>query len=211
MNRNEAPTLQRILYQPACFRDTNKLNRYLIKNNHERKFAEAVTSYFNPFKSQQLVDTSDSRNYNMNQFNCQNFYNRPCQFDQARLVGNEIRNHATPSAFNPKPNLTKEVIVISSESQSKEDEDNNSIFSKISCDEQGKHNPIKTVQNIEGKEFEYYENLEEVKQVMSKKHPSMSKQQMYKELLKPYKHRIQKSIDAKTGREKEVYLCGYEG
>jgi hypothetical protein len=71
-------------------------------------------------------------------------------------------------------------------------------------------NALKLVKNAEGKEFVYYENLEEVRNALSKKFPSMSKHQMYRELLKPYKHAISQEVDSKTGAIKEVYMCGYD-
>lgn len=68
---------------------------------------------------------------------------------------------------------------------------------------------VKTISNSDGKEFVYFENLEDVKKVLSQKYPSMNKNDMYKELLKPYKYHVTKERDSKTRQLREVYKCGY--
>ena len=49
------------------------------------------------------------------------------------------------------------------------------------------------IKNSQGKEFVYYENLDEVRSVLQNKFPNMSKESMYKELLKPYQQQIVQS------------------
>lgn len=70
-------------------------------------------------------------------------------------------------------------------------------------------NGIKTVINDEGKKFIYYENLEDVRRSLGQKYPNMSKTQMYRELLKPYKHKVIEIVDIETGQSKEEYICAY--
>ena len=69
----------------------------------------------------------------------------------------------------------------------------------------------KFVINSQGKEFVYYENLEEVRKVLRRRFPGMSKDSMYKELLKPYRHQIVDFLDSSTHTMKQIYQWGYEG
>lgn len=64
---------------------------------------------------------------------------------------------------------------------------------------------VPIVTNPQGKEFIYYENLAQVRRCLGRIHPQMSKQQMYKELLKPYKHHIFFTEEPENGQQKEVY------
>ena len=57
---------------------------------------------------------------------------------------------------------------------------------------------------------QHLENLEEVKVVIGSNNPNMTKDQMYDELLKPYRCSKNVEIDPKSGKEKITYYCGYD-
>ena len=69
---------------------------------------------------------------------------------------------------------------------------------------------IQTVKNSQGKEFIYYQSLDEVKKVMGRKFPNMPRDQMYKELLRPYKYRTVAVPDEENKKDKELYYWGYD-
>ena len=81
----------------------------------------------------------------------------------------------------------------------------NLVAESVTCNGNG----IKMVRNNQGKQFAYFENLEEVRKDFSKRYPNMTKHQMYRELLKPYKHSISFEVDPDTGEKKEIYKCDY--
>lgn len=45
---------------------------------------------------------------------------------------------------------------------------------------------------------------------MGKKFPNMQREQMYKELLKPYKYRVLIETDEENKKDKELYFWGYD-
>ena len=58
---------------------------------------------------------------------------------------------------------------------------------------------------------EHLENLEEAKVVFASQNPNMTKDQMYDEMLKPYRCSKHVEVDTKTGKEKVSYRCDYDG
>lgn len=166
---------------------------------------EPVESYFNPFsKSTLLYGPLDLAE------NALSIDSRPStkpmkKFAPLILKQQEpkstIANSAISGKFSTKPlwnysnppdqSLERKIV------------DSVTKFDVNFCDE------VKTISNCEGKEFVYFENLEDVKKVLSQKYPSMNKNDMYKELLKPYKYHVTKERDSKTRQLKEVYKCGY--
>lgn len=56
----------------------------------------------------------------------------------------------------------------------------------------------------------HLENLEEVKQVFGSQNPCMTKDEMYDELLKPYKCEKIVNKDFQNDKEKVIYVCKYE-
>ncbi|CAI2366042.1 unnamed protein product [Moneuplotes crassus] len=68
---------------------------------------------------------------------------------------------------------------------------------------------VKYVKNSQGREFVYYENLEQVRNILKYQFPGMTKDSMYKELLRPYRHKVVSVGDIVSGSFKQVYQCGY--